>query len=105
MAMRTIAARWKSWARFEGLKWPPGKGASGGSFQLLTENGDIIVSPYPAELHLEVVAVLQSNDIHRPRVTYIGEYSPEGKLCRIRQIKSCDMPWKEHWQQESGKRH
>ena len=84
---------------------PPGKGESGGLFQLLTEDGDTIVSPYPAEWHLEVVAALQSNDIHRARVTGTGEYSPEGKLCRIRQIESFDMLWKDNWQQEFQKRH
>ena len=84
--------------------YPPGNEENGGSFQLLTENGDIIVSPYPAEWHLEVVAALQSNDIHRAKVTGIGEYTPEGKLRCIRQIKSFDMLWKDNWQQEFGKR-
>ncbi len=84
---------------------PPSKGQSGGSFQLLTESGDIIVSPYPAEWHLEVAAALQSNDIHRARVRGIGEYSSEGKLRRIRQIESFDMLWDDNWQQEFRKRH
>ncbi|MXX52879.1 MAG: hypothetical protein F4Z35_02715 [Dehalococcoidia bacterium] len=63
------------------------------------------MSPYPAEWHLEVVAALQSNDIHRARITGTGEYSPEGKLFRIRQIESFDMLWKDNWQQEFQKRH
>ena len=55
----------------------------GGTFQLLLENGDIIVSPYPAEWHLEVGGAFQANDVRRAIVSGIGEYSPDGKLQRI----------------------
>lgn len=84
---------------------PPDKGDDGGSFQILMDNGDLIVSPYPSEWHLEVVAALQSNDIHRAKVRGIGEYSSEGKLRRISQIESFHMLWKDNWKQEFEKRH
>jgi hypothetical protein len=84
---------------------PPGKGDDGGSFQILMDNGDLIVSPYPAEWHMEVVAALQSNDIHRAKVKGTGEYSSEGKLRRIRQIESFDILWEDNWQQKLENRH
>lgn len=83
----------------------PGQGDDGVSFQILMDNGDLIISPYPAEWHLEVVAALQSNDIHRARVKGIGEYSSEDELRRIRQMESFDMLWDDNWQQEFRKRH
>ena len=77
---------------------PPDEGG-GGTFQLLLENGDTIVSPYPAEWHVDVGAALQANDMNHAIVCGIGEYSPDGKLRRIREIGSFDtfrIPnWKE----------
>ena len=77
---------------------PPGEGG-GGTFQLLLESGDTIVSPYPAEWHVEVGAALQANDMDRAIVCGIGEYSAEGELRGIREIKSFDTfrirDWKE----------
>ena len=45
---------------------PPGE--SGGTFELRLENGDTIVSPYPAEWHVDVGAALQANDMRRVMV-------------------------------------
>lgn len=77
---------------------PPGKGG-GGTFQLLLEDGAIIVSPYPEEWHVHVGAAYQANDMERAIVSGIGEYSPDGKLQRIRELKSFDVEqiadWKE----------
>ena len=76
---------------------PPDQGG-GGTFQLLLENGDTIVSPYPAEWHVEVGAAFQANDMRRAIVCGIGEYSPDGKLLRIREIKSFDEVSVPDWQ-------
>ena len=76
---------------------PPGNGG-GGTFQLLLENGDVIVSPYPEEWHLEVGAAFQANDVRRAVVSGIGEFSPDGKLQRIREIESFSVAWADDWQ-------
>ena len=76
---------------------PPDQGG-GGTFQLLLENGDTIVSPYPAEWHVEVGAAFQANDMRRAIVCGIGEYSPDGKLLCIREIKSFDEVSVSDWQ-------
>ena len=76
---------------------PPGKGG-GGTFQLLLEDGAIIVSPYPEEWHLEVGAAFQANDLRRAIVSGIGEYSPDGELQRIREIESFGVAWVDEWQ-------
>ena len=65
----------------------------GGTFQLMLDNGDIIVSPYPAKWHIEVAGAFQANDVRRAIVTGIGEYSPDGRLQRIRELKSFTMVW------------
>ena len=65
----------------------------GGTFQLLLDSGDIIVSPYPAKWHIEVAGAFQANDVRRAVVTGIGEYSPDGRLLRIRELKSFTMVW------------
>ncbi|MCY3691184.1 MAG: hypothetical protein OXI54_00090 [Chloroflexota bacterium] len=65
----------------------------GGAFQLLLDNGDIIVSSYPAKWHIEVAGAFQANDVRRAVVTGIGEYSPDGRLQRIRELKSFAMVW------------
>ena len=74
---------------------PPEEGDTGGAFQILLENGAVIPCPYPAEWHLQVVGSLQANDVVLAEVKGIGEYSPEGKLRRIRQIESFDTHWAE----------
>ncbi len=76
---------------------PPGEGG-GGTFQLLLDNGDTIASPYPAEWHLEVGGAFQANDIRRAIVSGIGEYSPDGKLQRIRAIETFGVAWVDDWQ-------
>lgn len=76
---------------------PPGEGG-GGTFQLLLENGATIVSPYPEEWHVEVGAAFQSNDMRRAIVSGIGEYSPDGELQRIRELKSFDVTNVPDWQ-------
>ena len=76
---------------------PPGKGG-GGTFQLLLDNGDVVVSPYPAEWHLEVGAAFQANDVRRAVVSGIGEYSTDGKLQRILEIESFRVTWADDWQ-------
>lgn len=76
---------------------PPGKGG-GGTFQLLLENGDVIVSPYPEEWHLEVGAAFQANDVRRAVVSGVGEYSPDGRLKRILEIESFRVTWTDDWQ-------
>ena len=76
---------------------PPDEGG-GGTFQLLLENGDAIVSPYPAEWHLEVGGAFQANDVRRAIVSGIGEYSPDGKLQRISRIESFGIAWVDEWQ-------
>ena len=57
------------------------------------------VSPYPKEWHVEVGAALRANYMRRAIVCGIGEYSADGKLQRIREIKSFDIfripDWKE----------
>ena len=65
----------------------------GGTFELLLDNGDIIVSPYPAKWHLEVAGSFQANDVRRAIVSGIGEYSDDGRLLRIREIESFAMVW------------
>ncbi len=77
---------------------PPGE-SGGGTFQLLLENGDTIVSPYPAEWHLDVAAAFQANDIRRAIVSGIGEYAADGKLQRIRQIESFGTVWVDEWKE------
>lgn len=74
---------------------PPSQDDSpqGGVFQLLLDNGDIIVSPYPAKWHIEVAGAFQANDIRRAVVTGTGEYSTDGRLLRIRELKSFNMVW------------
>ncbi len=64
-----------------------------GTFELLLDNGDLIASPYPAKWHLEVAGAFQANDIRLAVVTGIGEYSPNGRLLRIRKLKSFTMVW------------
>ena len=76
---------------------PPGKGG-GGTFQLLLEDGTIIVSPYPAEWHVHVGAAYQANDMRRAIVSGIGEYLPDGKLQRIRELKSFDVVQVPDWE-------
>jgi len=75
---------------------PPGKGG-GGTFQLLLENGDVIVSPYPEKWHLEVGAAFQANDVRCAVVSGIGEYSPDGRLQRIAEIESFSVAWADDW--------
>ena len=58
---------------------PPGAD-DGGEFQLLLDSGDTIVSPYPAEWHLEVASNLQANYMLGAKVRGIGEYSPKGEV-------------------------
>ncbi len=64
-----------------------------GVFQLLLDNGDLIVSPYPAKWHIEVAGAFQANDVRHAIVTGIGEYSPDGRLLRISELKSFTMVW------------
>ena len=66
----------------------------GGTFELLLDNGDIIVSPYPAKWHLEVAGAFQANDVLRAVVAGVGEYSPDGQLLRIREIESYGTVWR-----------
>ena len=75
---------------------PPGEG--GGTFQLLLEDGNTIVSPYPEEWHVEVGAAFQANDLRRAIVSGIGEYSPDGELRRIREIESFGVTWLDDWE-------
>ena len=77
---------------------PPGEGG-GGTFQLLLENGDTITSPYPAEWHVDVGAAYQANDMDRAIVSGIGEYSSNGKLRRIRELKSFDTVRVPNWKE------
>ena len=77
---------------------PPGNGSGGGTFQLLLDNGDVIVSPYPQEWHLEVGAAFQANDVRRAVIAGIGEYSPDGRLQRILEIESFRVVWADDWQ-------
>ena len=72
-----------------------------GVFQLLLDNGDLIVSPYPAKWHIEVAGAFQANDIRRAIVTGIGEYSPDGRLLRIHELKSFIMVWVDDWRSAS----
>lgn len=65
----------------------------GGTFELLLDNGDLIVSPYPAKWHLEVSGSFQANDVRRAAVSGIGEYSADGRLLRIRELESFAMVW------------
>ncbi len=65
----------------------------GGTFELLLDNGDLIVSPYPAKWHLEVAGAFQANDVRRAVVSGIGEHSADGRLQRIREIESFAMVW------------
>ncbi len=76
---------------------PPGKGG-GGTFQLLLEDGNTIFCPYPAEWHVDVGAAYQSNDMRRAIVSGIGEFSSDGKLQRIRELKSFDETNVPDWQ-------
>ena len=76
---------------------PPGEGG-GGTFHLLLEDGTTIISPYPEEWHVDVGAAFQANDIRRAIVSGIGEYSPEGKLLRIRKMESFDVTQIPDWQ-------
>ena len=71
----------------------PDEEPEGGTFELLLENGDIIVSPYPAKWHLKVAGSFQANDVRRAIVSGIGEYSPDGRLLRIRELESFAMVW------------
>ena len=84
---------------------PQGEGG-GGTFQLLLEDGNTIVSPYPEEWHVEVGAALQANDMDHAIVCGTGEYSADGKLQRIREIKSFDTfripDWKEAFLRRGG---
>ena len=66
---------------------------TGGIFELLLENGDIITCPYPAQWHGYVAGAFQANDILTAVVTGLGEYSPEGRLLRIAQIESYGTTW------------
>lgn len=75
---------------------PPGEGG-GGTFQLLLENGDVVTGPYPEEWHVDVGAALQSNDMRRAVVSGIGEYSPDGKLLRIREMESFEVAQIPDW--------
>ncbi len=82
---------------------PPGQGG-GGTFQLLLENGDVIVSPYPEKWHLEVGAAFQANDVRRAVVSGVGEYSTDGKLQRIVEIESFSVAWADDWKQAFQRR-
>ena len=75
---------------------PPGDGDNevGGVFKLLLDNGDIITSPYPAKWHLQVAGAFQANDILTAVVTGLGEYSPDGRLLRIREIEAYGAVWR-----------
>ena len=81
-----------------GVRMNPPNESGGGTFQLLLENGDTIISPYPAEWHVAVGAAFQANDMRRAIVRGIGEYSPNGKLLCIREIKSFDEDSVPDWQ-------
>ena len=74
---------------------------TGGIFELLLENGDIITCPYPAQWHGYVAGAFQANDILTAVVTGLGEHSPEGKLLRITQIESYGTTWSDKRQPES----
>ena len=76
---------------------PPGE-AGGGTFQLLLENGDTIVSPYPPEWRVQVGGAFRANDVRRAIVSGIGEYSPEGRLQRIREIESFGVAGIDDWE-------
>ena len=76
---------------------PPGKGG-GGTFQLMLDSGEVIESPYPAEWHVHVGAAYQANDMRRAIVSGIGEYSPDGKLQGIRELKSFDVVQIPDWE-------
>lgn len=65
-----------------------------GTFELLLDNGDIITSPYPAKWHLQVAGAFQANDILTAVVTGLGEYSPDGRLLRIREIEAYGTFWR-----------
>ena len=71
----------------------PDDNPEGGVFELHLDNGDIIVSPYPAKWHLEVAGSFQANDVLRAIVSGIGEYSSDGKLRRIRQLEAFTTVW------------
>ena len=83
---------------------PPGEGG-GGTFQLMLDDGSIIVSPYPEEWHVHVGAAYQANDMRRAIVSGIGEYSPDGKLQRIRELKSFDVVQIPDWKTAFLRRH
>ena len=71
---------------------PPGTD-SGGTFQLLLENGRIIVSPYPMEWHQEIASALQANDVVHIKVKGIGEHSRDGELLSITEPVSITRCW------------
>ena len=71
---------------------PPGDGG-GGTFQLMLDDGAIIVSPYPMEWHLNIASALQANDIVLLKVKGIGEHSPDGDLLRIMEPESITRCW------------
>lgn len=71
---------------------PPGEDG-GGTFQLMLDDGTIIVSPYPRELHQPIASALQANDIVLLKVKGIGEHSPDGGLLRIAEPESITRCW------------
>ena len=46
---------------------------------------------------LRLVAAFQANDLRCAIVSGIGEYSPDGKLERIREIESFGVAWVDDW--------
>ena len=71
----------------------PDDDPEGGVFELLLDNGDLVVSPYPAKWHIEVAGAFQANDVLRAVVSGIGEYSSDGKLRRIIELEAFTSVW------------
>ena len=87
-----------------GVQMDPPNGTvteTGGAFQLLMENGDIITCPYPAQWHGYVAGAFQANDVLIAVVTGQGEYSSDGRLLRIAEIESYGTTWSRERQPES----
>lgn len=72
---------------------PPGDFDDGGTFQILLEDGSLVVSPYLVEWHKDIASALQANDIALVKLKGIGEFSPDGELRRIVEPESITRCW------------
>ena len=72
---------------------PPGDGDGGGTFQIMLEDGVVVVSPYLVEWHKHIASALQANDIALVKVKGIGEFSADGELQCIVEPESITRCW------------